>query len=150
MYTQRWHPRWQRELSDTTYRVGVPGPHWEPHQEQDAQVAWRRTDGSGMITARAQCEAHGDRTLEQFLDDLRLDFRYWTEQQRSMVRFAGREGLRVRSIVTLDGVSLTMDALLLKKNGCLFDFWYVATDGAFHTGLADYERFLVGFQFPLR
>ncbi|TPV95609.1 MAG: hypothetical protein B7733_09180 [Myxococcales bacterium FL481] len=149
LYKARGSWRGRKDPYDATYRVGLPGNAWRPHKQRGSQVAWERRDGAGLIAARAQCQEHGDRSLDHFLDDLRLDFGAWREEPRQRSMFVGRESLRTRLTASLDGVPVQMEVVVLKKNGCLFDFWYMAPQRVFARYLPDFDRFLGGFSFPV-
>lgn len=149
LYKERVRLRKRKDPYDTTYRIGVPGDGWRPHKQRGSQVAWERDEGAGLMAARAQCHEHGDRSLDHFLDDLRLDFGAWREAPRQRSMFVGREALRTTLTASLDGVPVQMEVVVLKKNGCLFDFWYMAPQRVFSSHLTDFERFLGGFAFPV-
>ena len=59
-------------------------------------------------------------------------------------RLNGREALRSELTAALDGVTKQYLVYVLKKNGCVYDFMYIAAD--FEPGSrAQFEGFVQGF-----
>lgn len=149
LYVQRWKPAWRGQYKEATYRVGDPGADWRPHAEKGAQVAWRNRRAPGVIQVRSQCQEHGDSSLEQFTDHLRIDFDAWSVVEQRFVTLVDREAVRTTVDARLDGVPVKLELVVLKKNGCLFDLSYVAVPSSFAPGLPAFERVVQGFSFPV-
>ena len=153
---------------EATYEVGLPGQGWKAHRrEKSAQVAWHHEALPLLISVYSLCQEHGDASLESFTDHLRPDFRPWEileeptgeldahgkarmRKRQHYLRVADREALRTSVKASLDGQPLRLELTVLKKNGCLFDFSYVAAPEAYESGLAAYEHVIDGFRFPVR
>lgn len=60
----------------------------------------------------------------------------------------GREALRVEGTGTIDGVSLRMAVVVLKKNACIYDFVYFAPPGHFAEGARDFENYYKSLKVP--
>ncbi|HEX8953495.1 MAG TPA: hypothetical protein VF945_16680, partial [Polyangia bacterium] len=56
-----------------------------------------------------------------------------------------REALRTRVTAKLDGVPMTLELYVVKRDGCIFDLSYAAPPDAFERGAADFRRFVDGF-----
>jgi hypothetical protein len=149
LYVKRWKPAWRGQYTEATYRVGTPGPDWRPHAEKNSQVAWRHRHDPAVIQVRSQCEEHGDSSLEQFTDHLRIDFREWEVASQRFITLENREALRTTVDANLDGAPIKLELIVMKKNGCLFDLTYISAPSAFGDGMASFERVLDGFTFPV-
>ena len=57
-----------------------------------------------------------------------------------------REARRTVVRAKVDGVPMTYDVYVLNKNGCTYDFVYLAPQRAFDDGVGAFERFARGFE----
>jgi len=114
------------------------------------QVAWRNADVHGVSGIHSQCEEHGDSSLYQFTDHLRIDWTQWKEISQTEERLVGRAALRSIVEAELDGVKFKHELVVVKKNGCLFDLSYSARPESFERGRAAFHRVVSGFEFPVR
>lgn len=136
---------------EATYSFGLPGAGWQPLSQKGAQVAWYHDGLGAAILLDSQCEMHGDSSLEQFTDHLRIDFREWEILSQEHVTMAQRDALHTVVLASIDGVIKTqMEIFVLKKDGCLFDLEYIAPQRSFEAGRADFARVVSGFKFPIR
>lgn len=149
LYVKRRRPAWRAQYREATYRVGLPGDDWKPHREKGIQVAWRHAREPSIIQVRSQCDEHGDSDLASFTDHLRIDFTDWKIIEQRSLQLVRREALRTRVSAKLDGAPIQMELVVLKKNGCLFDLSYISVPRSFDAGLADFDRVVEGFRFPL-
>lgn len=134
-----------------TYKFGLPGAGWEPLDQKGAQVVWASSSYPAVIHLDSQCGKHGDSSLEQFTDHLMIDFREWKKVSQQVEPFAGRDAVRTVVVGELDGVQqMQMELLVLKKDGCLFDFQLLAPPSHFAQGKADFDRVVSGFSYPIR
>lgn len=134
-----------------TYKFTPPGADWEPIDQKGAQVVWASRSYPAVIHLDSQCGKHGDSSLEQFTDHLMIDFREWKKVSQQIESFSGRDAVRTVVIGELDGVQqMQMELLVLKKDGCLFDFQLLAPPSYFAQGKVDFDRVVSGFTFPIR
>lgn len=148
-----YYKRWEAGPIDheATYRFGAPGDGWRPLDQKGTQVAWFNEELDAAILLDSQCESHGDSTLEQFTDHLRIDFREWEVQSQVPLKMIGREALRTIVVASIDGgVQTKMELYVVKKNGCLFDLEYIAPPASFERGRPAFARVVAGFEFPVR
>ena len=136
---------------ETTYRFGLPGGDWQPLNEPGAQVVWANSQYPAVIHLDSQCGKHGDSSIEQFADHLRIDFREWNVVSQAVEPLAGRDAVRTVVVGELDGVQqMQMELVILKKDGCLFDFQLLAPPAHFAQGKPDFDRVVAGFSYPIR
>lgn len=141
----------RKSRHEATYRFGLPGPGWQPLSQKGAQVAWYHEGFGAAIVLDSQCDMHGDSSLEQFTDHLRIDFREWEVQSQEHVTLVQRDAVHTVVLASIDGVIKTqMEIYVVKKNGCLFDLEYIAPPRNFEAGRADFARVVGGFTYPIR
>ncbi|MCB9753509.1 MAG: hypothetical protein H6713_26500 [Myxococcales bacterium] len=137
--------------AEATYRFGLPGGDWQPLNEPGAQVVWANSQYPAVIHLDSQCGKHGDSSIEQFADHLRIDFREWNVVSQAVEPLAGRDAVRTVVVGELDGVQqMQMELVILKKDGCLFDFQLLAPPAHFAQGKPDFDRVVAGFSYPIR
>lgn len=136
---------------EATYSFGSPGPGWSPLAQKGTQVAWFNEGLGAAIVLDSQCERHGDSTLEQFADHLRIDFREWEVLSQEHTTLVERDAVRSVVVASIDGVVKTqMELLVVKKNGCLFDLEYIAPPRSFERGRSAFAQVVAGFVYPVR
>jgi hypothetical protein len=148
-----YYQRWERGpvKHEATYRFGMPGDAWAPLKQKGTQVGWYNEGLDAAILLEVQCESHGDSSLEQFTDHLRIDFRQWEVKSQEPVMLADRDAIHTVVLASIDGGPQTMlDLYVTKKNGCLFDLEYIAPPVSFERGRADFARVVAGFEFPIK
>ncbi|MBF5045010.1 hypothetical protein FGE12_21590 [Aggregicoccus sp. 17bor-14] len=127
------------------YQVGLPGAPWRPLGVKDNDRAYAIEGTGQLLQANATCEEHGDPPLDVLTRHLLMGF---TDQQlraQARVPVDGREALRSRYGAKLDGVPVELDLLVLKKDGCVYDFSYVSPPALFESRLRDFEQLVAGF-----
>ena len=146
----------ERKLSDkvgheATYSFGLPPKEWKPATEKGAQVLWVHESMPALIHIRAQCEMHGDSSLESFTDHLRIDFREWKVLSQEPMILAERDALHSVILAEIDGgIATQLELIVFKKNGCLFDIQYIAAPEVFERGRPAYQQVVADFKFPIR
>ena len=60
--------------------------------------------------------------------------------------FDGREILHTKMRAKWDGVPMSLDIYVMKKDGCVYDFVYMGDPKGFDDGAKDFETFVHGFR----
>lgn len=151
-YGNTYYKRRETAVShEATYSFGSPGSAWRPLSQKGTQVAWYNDGLDAVIVLDSQCEMHGDSSLEQFTDHLRIDFREWEVVSQDRVTLVQRDAVRTVVLASIDGVIKTqMEIYVVKKDGCLFDLEYIAPPRSFESGRGDFAKVVNGFAFPIR
>lgn len=163
-----YHPRGRSKAGAVSFGIGLPGKGWKPYPEKESgvQVAWLNDASSSVIQVRSQCAEHGDSSLEMFTAHIGADFGDWnvreldtgkkdrrgrpvTKLVQHSFRLEGRSALRSTVDAKLDGVPITLEVVVLKKDGCLFDLTLISPPSHFELQLPAFERVVKGFRFPL-
>lgn len=132
--------------SEVAFRVGPVPPTWHPIDVSEARIAFRDDAAQTLIAVGGRCNQDGDDVpLESLTHHLFLQFteREVAEQERFMLD--GREALRTELSAKLDGVPRRFTIVVLKKDGCVYDFMLVAPPGEDPATRAAFDRFVTGF-----
>ncbi len=115
---------------DLRYRIGVPPvERWAPVSLGDNDLAWISKKSGHVIAVNSTCDDHGDPSLEVLTNHLLMGFSdRQLEFQKTEMRDE-REALRSRYHAHLDGVPVSIELVVLKRNGCVHDFTAIRPDG---------------------
>jgi hypothetical protein len=130
---------------DVDYRVGELPEHWQRVYLKDNDLAFSEVDTGRALSINSTCEGHDDPPLPVLTRHLLMGFTERQEQSQQLISMDGREALRSRYTAKLDGVPVELELVVLKKDGCVFDFTYVAPPGQAELRMADFDALLAGF-----
>jgi hypothetical protein len=128
------------------YRLAAPAsPVWRSLRLADNDLAWVARDNGELLAANATCEDHGDPSLEVLTNHLLIGFEARELDDQRPFTLDGREALRSRYRARMDGVPVALEVVVLKKNGCVHDFTFVAPLGLQAVHSADFEALVASF-----
>jgi hypothetical protein len=131
---------------DVCYRIGALGERWRLVHVEGASVGYFSHDVGGVIEANASCRDDAEASpLPTLTRTLLIGYTERKIESQAMVPLDRREALRTRVAVKLDGVPMTLELYVMKRNGCIFDLSYAAPPDAFARGSDDFQRFVDGF-----
>jgi hypothetical protein len=131
---------------DVRYRVGELPDGWHRVFLEDNDLAFAEDGNTGRaIAANGICEGHDDPPLPVLTRHLLMGFTEREELSQQLTVLDGREALRSRYAAKLDGVPVELELVVLKKDGCVFDFTYVAPRGQAEERRAAFDALLAGF-----
>ena len=134
------------ERGGLLYRVLEPqGSNWRRVDFEDNDLAWLSTDGH-VLSINATCAGHEDPPLEVLTNHLLIGFteREWVSRKK--FELDGREALRSQLKAKLDGVSRSVELVVLKKNGCVHDFTHVSPVGQETHHRQEFDALVAGFK----
>ncbi|MDY7230198.1 hypothetical protein [Hyalangium rubrum] len=127
------------------YSVGDLPEHWHRVHLKDNDLAFSEVGTGRALSINSTCEGHDDPPLPVLTRHLLMGFTEREEQDQQLMMLDGREALRSRYLAKLDGVPVELELVVLKKNGCVFDFTYIAPPGEAQARMADFDALLAGF-----
>ena len=128
------------------FRVPDPPATWRRIDVRDASLAFR-DDAGGSVLVNARCLAADDRTpLVALTNHLLIGATEREYVSQATEPFDGREALHTRVKAKWDGVPMAIDVFVLSKDGCVYDFVYLAPAAAFDGGAPAFETFVRGFR----
>ena len=134
---------------DVAFRVGPVPTHWTPIEEEqtDAELAtfaFRNANDQATVGVAARCHRDGDDVpLRSLTQHLYLGFTDRETRSEDEFMLDGRAALRTEMVASLDGVPKEMTFVVVKKDGCVYDFWRVAANAAPDP---EFDAFVNGFQ----
>ncbi|WP_223639881.1 hypothetical protein [Corallococcus sp. EGB] len=132
---------------DVKYSVGpLSNEVWERRGFSDNDLAFvERGETGRVIAVNSTCRDYDDPSLQVLTKHLLMGFTERQDLGQRTFPLDGREALRSRYIAKLDGVPVSLELVVLKKDNCVFDFSYVAPVGTADARMADFESVFQGF-----
>jgi hypothetical protein len=128
---------------DLSFEVGPVPASWRLVTVDGTRLAFRDDAASASIQVNGRCGVDGDDVpLEALTHHLFLHFTSRNLSKQERVELDGRAALRTELNAELDGVALQYLVYVMKKDGCVYDFIHVSSNGR---GRAEFERFVRGF-----
>jgi hypothetical protein len=128
------------------FRAGRIPPTWRRLDADDALLTFRDSLRDIVISVNGRCGKDGDDVpLEALTQHL---FMYFTDRQilaQGKISLDGRDALRTELAAKLDGVPRQFIVYVLKKNGCVYDFIFIATPSVDAGAKAEFDQFVAGF-----
>jgi hypothetical protein len=133
---------------DVAFRVGPIPEEWVLLDEEVrgdlATFAFRDEKNDVTVGAAGRCRRDGDDVpLRSLTQHLYLGFTNREILREKELELDGRAALRTEMRASLDGVQKYFVFVVLKKDGCVYDFWQV-TNG--DTASPRFDAFVGGFE----
>jgi hypothetical protein len=131
------------------FRVGPVARDWRPIESSQSLVAFRADRDKATVALDGRCGKDGDDVPLTALT--RHLFLYFTDRKVLSERtfsLDGRAALRTEMEAELDGVPKRFTVVVLKKDGCVYDFIYVEDVPGSREGRAQFDQFVAGFSTP--
>jgi hypothetical protein len=128
------------------YLTGVPEGEWKSVDPGGADKAWFHQAEAASIYTDSNCgRRFEDNNLESMLDHLTQGIAQGDPTRDLRLKLANRDAL-VRSWAgILDGASIHIGAMVLKRNDCVYDALFIAPEGSFDRNWTEFERVYSGF-----
>ncbi|MCU0654663.1 MAG: hypothetical protein MUF64_05040 [Polyangiaceae bacterium] len=129
------------------FQTGPTGEGWARIEASQGLLAFRDERAPATILVNGRCGLDGDDVpLQALTTHLFLRFTERATEEETLLPFDGREALRTVMTAKLDGVPMRFEALVLKKDGCVYDFILISSPGAFEGARPEFRRFVEGFR----
>lgn len=134
------------ETDELAFRLRTVPAAWRRIEADGVLLAFRDDDGLASVAVNGRCGKDGDDVpLQALTHHLFLYFSDREIHEQRRVPLDGREALYTDLTATLDGVEKRYTVIVLKKNGCVYDFMYVAPPSAPEDGRDRFTTFVRGF-----
>jgi hypothetical protein len=131
------------------FRIGEVPPGWRAVHVDRATLAYRDESQLASILLDGRCYRKDDDVpLVALTDHLMMGTTERAIDSQETISFDGREAMHTRMRAKLDGVPMDYDVYVTKKDGCIYDFVYVAEPtgkDASNAGIPAFERFVSSF-----
>lgn len=128
------------------FRVGEVPASWRKIDTDGALLAFRDDAAEATIAVNGRCGKDGDDVpLAALTHHL---FIYFTDREliaEQRIQLDGRAAQRTELTARLDGVPKHFTVYVLKKDGCVYDFIYIAALRSPASSRQDFDSFVHGF-----
>ncbi|HET9957489.1 MAG TPA: hypothetical protein VFQ61_23480 [Polyangiaceae bacterium] len=131
--------------SEVAFRVGQLPPSFHAVKAEGTRLAFRDDANDITVAVNGRCGLDGDDVpLPALTRHLFIHFTQREVISERRVELDGREALRTELSAELDGVPRRFVVYVLKKDGCVYDFMWIARPEA-TASVTEFERFVLGF-----
>jgi len=131
---------------DLAFELSKVPRGYRPLQTGDTPLSFRDDEASSTIAVNGRCGKDADDVpLQSLTQHLFLQFTERQIQDQHLIQLAGREALHTELVAKLDGIQKYFIVIVLKKNGCVYDFLYVARAKPGAQARATFQDFVSGF-----
>jgi hypothetical protein len=131
--------------SDTSYRIGPVGADWHQVNLSGSDFAWVTSPADYAFWVNSTCKEYQDVPLVALNRQLLIGFTDVQKVEQRTDTLDGRETLLTHYIAKLDGVPRELGLVVVKKDGCIYDFAYVTPLGGYVARAGDFQAFFNGF-----
>lgn len=126
------------------FRTGPVPAGWRGIESDGTLLAFRDDQAGATVAINGRCGVDGDDVpLASLTQHLFLQFTERELKSQEELTLDGRAALRTELVGKLDGVPKSFLVYVLKKDGCVYDFWRISDPGA--ADFAAFEGFVRGF-----
>jgi hypothetical protein len=112
---------------DVTFRLAHLPPSWRQIEINDTALAFRDDARGATVAINGRCGRDADDVpLQSLTQHLFLQFTERQIESQQLMPLDGREALETQMVAKLDGVEKHFHVVVLKKDGCVYDFLQIA------------------------
>ena len=130
---------------NTRYRVGPIPSDWHQVNLKDSDFAWVTSPPDFAFWVNSTCKEYEDVPLVALNRQLLIGFTEVQKLEQHTANLDGRGALFSHYLAKLDGVARELGLVVVKKDGCIYDFAYVAPPGLYANRLGQFEALVNGF-----
>ena len=128
------------------YHVQLPREGWRIEAGGQADLELKRQAPPGGMLADATCDGReAGRTPELLARHLTFGIGHRDTLESAQIEVDGKQAVRTVVRGTVDGAEVTVEAVVLKGERCVYDFVYVAPAEAFEAGRGDFQALVESF-----
>jgi hypothetical protein len=112
---------------NVAFRLEHLPPSWRNIEISDTALAFRDDEHGTTVAINGRCGRDAeDVPLQSLTQHLFLQFTERQLESQQLIPLDGREALETQMIAKLDGVEKHFHVVVLKKDGCVYDFLQIA------------------------
>lgn len=129
------------------FRVGELPPGWRRVEVEGASLSYRSDERAATILVNGRCHPPDEDTpLVALTNHLLIGSTAREIASQEVEPFDGREALRTRLRARWDGVPMSFDVYVMKKDGCVYDFVYMGDVAEGEAGSREFATFVSSFR----
>jgi len=126
---------------DVAFRLERLPPSWRNIEVSDTALAFRDDENAATVAINGRCGKDAeDVPLQSLTQHLFLQFTERQLEDQEVFPLDGREALRTEMVAKLDGVQKYFHVVVLKKDGCVYDFLQIANQRQDKAEFLDFVR----------
>lgn len=129
----------------TTFKVNSLGAGWTTLKDSLADLAYVSKKNGATISLDTTCEKYEDSPINQLMYNLLANLQNSKWEKDEYIKLDDREAYKVILNATADGVPIKAQAIVLRKNYCIYDFIFSGSPSGYKASLPDFEKFVGGF-----
>jgi hypothetical protein len=129
----------------TTYQISHINNNWTTLNGSIADVAYVNKKNNSTISLNSTCERYQDNPLKQLMYNLLANMEDPKWENNQYITLDGREAYKVTIKAKADGVPIKAQAIVMRKNYCVYDFLYSAESKYFNNSTKDFDKFVGSF-----
>jgi hypothetical protein len=126
---------------DVAFRLEHLPSSWRNIDVDDTALAFRDDQNAATVAVNGRCGKDADDVpLQSLTQHLFLQFTERQLETQELFALDGREALRTEMVAKLDGVPKYFHVVVLKKDGCVYDFMQIANQRLTGDEFLDFVR----------
>lgn len=130
---------------NTRYRIGPVPAEWHQVNLKDSDFSWVTSPPAYAFWVNSTCMEYEDVPLVALNRQLLIGFTEVQKVEQKTQTLDGREALFSHYLAKMDGVQRELELVVVKKDGCIYDFAYISPVGGYTTRLGQFEALVGGF-----
>jgi hypothetical protein len=130
---------------DTRYRIGPVPSTWSQVNLKDSDLSWVTNPSAYAFWVDSTCKEYQDVPLVALNRQLLIGFTDAQRLEQTTNTIDGRDALFSHYLAKMDGVARELGLVVLKKDGCIYDFAYIAPPGSYGVHRGEFEALVNGF-----
>jgi hypothetical protein len=126
----------------------TPEKPFEEHQLLNADKAWVSKTTGNVISFTSECPKNSDPSLELLTKETLQSLDHVEVIDKKSFSFNGREATKTSAKGSIDGVPLSLNAVVFKKNNCNYRIIYSGLRNQINAEEKYFEDFLKDFKAP--
>ena len=115
----------------TNFKFQEPPAPFKKFSGSTADYAWQSDRTGNTIAVHSMCQKYDDVKLDLLADNILAGVDNLNILQREKLKFDERDAERILADGKTDGVPVSVDILVLKKNSCTYDLVFAGCSTAF-------------------
>jgi hypothetical protein len=129
---------------DTRYRIGPIPADWHQVNLKESDFSWVTSPPAYAFWVNSTCKQYEDVPLVALNRQLLIGFTDVQKAEQGTETLDGREALVSHYRARMDGVERELGLVVVKKDGCIYDFAYVSPAGGYAGRLGEFQALYRG------
>jgi hypothetical protein len=131
---------------ESCFQLGTLDRSWSVIHREAGEVGFFNDKVGGVIQTNSACRDDADSApLTALTNRLLIGYTERRDLTAELVELDRREALHTIIEAKLDGVPVTLDLYVMKRDGCIFDLSFAAPVARYAEGKSDFDRFVHEF-----